>query len=194
MSQVDSARLPPIIQAVYRIVGLLNLKGVYLPPSCTGGYYFTNEATVLSFAFGLWLVAVAVGAARHRCGLRDRATRLVARIAMIAAVYLHPTASSTALSLLNCQTVGLSGSNIAALEGGDPAAAQSSALSPVLLLASGEDASTLLRFSLNPAPISALDVIPALQTHTSFAFVALIFLSESWLPLHSPSTWLGFRY
>lgn len=122
---------------MYRIVGLLNLRGVYLPPSCTGGYYFTNEVSVLAFALGAWLIALSVGTARRRCGLSDRATRLAVRVAMIAAVYLHPTASSTALSLINCRNVELSGPDIAALEGGDSAAAQSKGLSTVLLLERG---------------------------------------------------------
>ena len=120
------------------MIGLLNFRGVSLPPSCTGGYYFANEVAIISISLGAWLVAVALRSARRSYCLGDRALKLAVRACVTAAVYLHPTASSIALSLVNCRNAELTGAALAVLEGGNPATAKARVLASVFLLQGGE--------------------------------------------------------
>ena len=43
VARVASTSLPPLLQVIYRAVSLIQLQGVVLPPSCTGGYPFETE-------------------------------------------------------------------------------------------------------------------------------------------------------
>lgn len=98
-------------------------QGITLPPSCTHGYLFSTEVTLLSIAAGMWLIAVVLALARHR--IRGRFWRPSAYVLVSFAVYLHPTVTSAALGLLNCQTVPLSSTAAAALEDGSTSPALS---------------------------------------------------------------------
>lgn len=114
IAQDSSARLPYALRSLYVGVGLLQLKGVSLPPSCLNSYPFSSDVSVLGVALGAWLAALA--AVYLRRSLPYRAWRPVALVGISLAVYLHPAASASALRLLDCRTVQLSATAVAALE------------------------------------------------------------------------------
>lgn len=94
----------------------------------------------MSAGLALWLAALGLAALYTRPSCRGRkALRLAARAAAFGAVFLHPTVSSSALSLVSCQAVQLSRRAVRALEGSlsdtAPTAADS-AVAPVALLTS----------------------------------------------------------
>jgi hypothetical protein len=45
VARVSSPSLPPLLQVLFRYVALIQLQGIVLPPSCTGGYPFQTEAS-----------------------------------------------------------------------------------------------------------------------------------------------------
>lgn len=119
VSQVNSARLPPVLRAVYRGVALLQLQGVTLPPSCfNGGYYFEADVALLSLGLGLWAVAAVLGVIQIHTARPSRALWWTNYAAALGAVYLHPSVSSTALGLVTCQDARLSRRALFALESG----------------------------------------------------------------------------
>ena len=143
IAQDSSARLPDALRWLYVGVGLLQLKGVSLPPSCLNSYPFSSDLSILGVALGAWLVALVAVCLRR--SLPFRAWRPVALLGISLSVYLHPAASASALRLLDCRTVQLSATAVAALEdstGGSAATAttdevsSSVALRTVLVLAS----------------------------------------------------------
>lgn len=114
VAQDGSHRLPQALQSLYRGVALLQLQGVTLPPSCISGYPFSTQLATLGVAVGVWLIAFALALASHR--LPGRAWRPVVVLCISVAVYLHPTTTSATVTLLNCRSVQLSASAVAALQ------------------------------------------------------------------------------
>ena len=108
---------------LYRGVGLLQLEGLTLPPSCVNGYPFSTDVGVLGLASGVWLLALAT-ATLLRYLPESKVWRRAVFLFVSLAVYLHPTASASALRLLDCRSVQLSATAVAALEdsSGDSAA------------------------------------------------------------------------
>lgn len=128
VSQVNSKRLPRVLQSVYRGIALLQLQGVTLPPACLpDGYYFSAEVSLMIVGLFFWLAAVALSAVYwFRRGLL--LWRFV-RLSMLVALLLHPTISSTALGLVSCQVVPLTKRALAALDGGSTHFSSSSSTS-----------------------------------------------------------------
>lgn len=118
VSQVNSARLPPALRAVYRGIALLQLQGAILPPSCTNGNYFEADFAFLSLGMGLWVLAVSLSVIHWRVARPGLALWFSNYATALVAVYLHPSISSTALGLVSCQYAQLSQRAILALDGG----------------------------------------------------------------------------
>ena len=89
------------------------------------GYPFSADVSVLGLAVGVWLLALATGVLRrHLPG--EIVWRRAVYVLMSLAVYLHPTASSSALRLLDYRSVQLSATAVAALEDSSGTSAASS--------------------------------------------------------------------
>lgn len=116
VSQENSSDLmPAALLSLYRVVALLQLQGVALPPSCTGSYLFLGDVAIFAIALSLWGLSFAFAMTRRG----HRLAGLLARIAMFAAVYLHPRVTSGAVNLLNCETLSLSPQELSVMDGGD---------------------------------------------------------------------------
>lgn len=89
-------------------------------PSCTSGYYFSSDVALMTLGVVLWFAAAAISYARARgpSTLRHRSLYHAAHVCALLAVYLHPSISATALSLVSCQYVHLSNRAISALRVG----------------------------------------------------------------------------
>lgn len=95
-----------------------------VPPSClTDGFYFRNDVAFMAAALALWLTAAALSFARDCCRARRLALWRIIRLSTLAALYLHPPVSATALGLLSCQPVQLSQFAVTVLKSGSPSAA-----------------------------------------------------------------------
>ena len=115
------------------------LSGLLLPPACTGAYPFETDAETLASAGGLLVIGAILYYARG-CALRSSAPPqaraaagaigLAGRIALTAAVLLYPLASTTALRLLNCETVRMNAVAAESLDGGASAVARTASAGP----------------------------------------------------------------
>jgi len=125
-----------LLQTVYRTVKLLQLQGIATPPSCIGGYYFSDAVALMVVGLFCWLTALTLTAARWYAGVRGRVASLFLQIMVTLSVYLHPTVSATALGLLNCQLAQLTRRALAALHGGDDSSSDDTHVMSVSILAS----------------------------------------------------------
>jgi hypothetical protein len=114
VAQVGSYRLPPALRSLYQGVALMQLQGITLPPACFSGYLFSTQVATIGLGTGMWLLAFFVAGLRNR--IPDRVWRPIVTLFISLAVYLHPTSTSSAMTLLNCRSVQLSTSAVAAVE------------------------------------------------------------------------------
>lgn len=116
VAQDCSSRLPGVLRSLYAGVALLQLQGVSLPPACLDGYPFSNDVAILGLAVGAWLLSLAAALVHQRHFTDSVALRRAVTVCTLLALYLHPSASSSALRMLDCRTVQLTAAAVAALE------------------------------------------------------------------------------
>ena len=138
----------------------------------------------MSAGLALWLTALGLAALYARPGCRGRkALRLAARAAALGAVFLHPTVSSSALSLVSCQAVQLSRRAVRALEGSlsdaAPTAAADSAVAPVALLTSNPYIECFRREHIAAGALACVAI--ALYVTGLPAFALLVLRRDAWL-------------
>jgi hypothetical protein len=122
---VTSTTLPPMITALYRILVVLQLQNVLLPPACTGDYPFFNSVLLMSAALCAWGIAVATfylrPYVRALSGNKSNscvAIELCGRCALVLTLVLFSSVSCTAVDLLTCSSVSMAINGAAELDGG----------------------------------------------------------------------------
>lgn len=122
VNNVGSMRLPPSLRWLYDIVGLLQLQGITLPPSCIPEtYFFGLEVSIMAVGLSLWAVVIIVASATQCFAQALKYVEYlepIGRLSLIAAVYMHPTIAETAFRLISCSSIVVSESSLNVLDGG----------------------------------------------------------------------------
>jgi len=115
-SSAGLCRQPPSFHSdAFRGLAVLQLDDVLLPPACTGAYAFESDVGIMGAALGtslLYISAVSLGSRTPRWFSTAGGASL--RVLLL----LFAPATRDLLSLLDCQTVSITASAAATLDGG----------------------------------------------------------------------------
>ena len=114
VTKARSSYLPPSLLNLFYFIGLVQLRGIVLPPACTGYYPFAVEMLLMASAAAMFGATVAI----YLRTKQEDASRFAGRITLTIAVMLYPAVANAAFDLMHCESVSMARSAASALDGG----------------------------------------------------------------------------